>query len=919
MASATTQTNQTIADPHANELERHLEAPGHPIWIVGAPGIGKTYRTRAALERVPHRWCDLRGCNDRGTLIDRLVATLELGSVQDLTARLDSALENMAEGWIVCDDASECTPDLVALLEQLRPGARARFVVTSQHKPRARRVLIFGPVSAEAAAEIFTLHARRALPAWELDADDDIGALLRRLGGSPLAITLAASHIPLMSAAQMCASLDEARGPFDDALGASMALSWGALTQPARALLMCCSIMNEPMSLACIRALCSGILTDDLNQTMLSLLDRSLLDVMTRGGQRAFDMLSTTRRFARMKLEEDPRLKDKVLSRLVDWVKDCLSTWRARARTPRGLAVTREHASATRSITLAIERARGMGRRADALEIALAHIELSTHTVITRAIELLEASRGDWRDDVVLETRFHVQLATLWIKQGRLELAREELDACELAEDAAPELETRFALVESLLERDRGHVDQARAILTRRIEELGDDRCPVDELELRTALGLLQLNAIRFGQRAPDVDIGVATRHITQALALSHHTNLKISAATRDAHALSLHERGRTRQGQVLLEELVSELEAASLEEQLVPALSHASALAYFAADFETARAIAEKSSRLCLRRGHNARHARQMSSDGVFALAAGALDDAERVLLLAQERCHRHGQSVSELVAISQLAMLYAELGDQREASSWVRQGVALATSIDAHGHHGLLLLWGAVVDDTLEDKERIEHIERAAQQLSRALEYQTPEGDPRWMVMRRLFEERAALARAERWLRARQPDRARAVIEQSRGAALEILARRDPLLLVAARQLLAVTDDLIERYTIPRGHDYTHTLIVARDGAWFELDGARVSLASRETLRRLFVALIDRWRPAPESPEKLDVEALVEIGWPGELLEHQSAINRVYASIRLLRKLGLKEVLLTHDGGYLIADAVHVVITED
>jgi hypothetical protein len=50
------------------------------------------------------------------------------------------------------------------------------------------------------------------------------------------------------------------------------------------------------------------------------------------------------------------------------------------------------------------------------------------------------------------------------------------------------------------------------------------------------------------------------------------------------------------------------------------------------------------------------------------------------------------------------------------------------------------------------------------------------------------------------------------------------------------------------------------------------------------------------------------LGVPALAEAGWPGERILVEAAATRVRVAIATLRKLGLREVLLTRDEGYLI-----------
>ncbi len=81
-------------------------------------------------------------------------------------------------------------------------------------------------------------------------------------------------------------------------------------------------------------------------------------------------------------------------------------------------------------------------------------------------------------------------------------------------------------------------------------------------------------------------------------------------------------------------------------------------------------------------------------------------------------------------------------------------------------------------------------------------------------------------------------------------------------------------------------------------------------VDLSRRATLKRVVVALA-RARVATPG-EALDVNRVLEAGWPGERVLPEAATNRVYVAIATLRKLGLAGVLRTSDEGYLLDHAV-------
>lgn len=100
------------------------------------------------------------------------------------------------------------------------------------------------------------------------------------------------------------------------------------------------------------------------------------------------------------------------------------------------------------------------------------------------------------------------------------------------------------------------------------------------------------------------------------------------------------------------------------------------------------------------------------------------------------------------------------------------------------------------------------------------------------------------------------------------------------------------------------------SHTVLVAPDFAWFEIDGVRVDIARRNVLRRVLAGLVEQRLSHPG--RSMDREAVLAAGWPGETLVPRAAASRVYVAIRTLRALGLESVLVTREGGYLLLPSV-------
>lgn len=97
------------------------------------------------------------------------------------------------------------------------------------------------------------------------------------------------------------------------------------------------------------------------------------------------------------------------------------------------------------------------------------------------------------------------------------------------------------------------------------------------------------------------------------------------------------------------------------------------------------------------------------------------------------------------------------------------------------------------------------------------------------------------------------------------------------------------------------------TATLEVGPDARWFRVDGGpRVNLQRRRALRLVLRALVERRVEAAGQP--IPKTELVDVGWPGEKMLLRAAMNRLYVTIRSLRELGLRSLLVRQDEGYLL-----------
>lgn len=103
-------------------------------------------------------------------------------------------------------------------------------------------------------------------------------------------------------------------------------------------------------------------------------------------------------------------------------------------------------------------------------------------------------------------------------------------------------------------------------------------------------------------------------------------------------------------------------------------------------------------------------------------------------------------------------------------------------------------------------------------------------------------------------------------------------------------------------------------HELCVDEEGRWFETAEGLCDLTRRRSLRYLLRALVAQ---AVQNPAQgLSLDPLFAAGWPGEKANPLAAARRVYTAIGMLRDLGLRNILVRHDDGYLLDPAVVLAI---
>jgi DNA-binding winged helix-turn-helix (wHTH) protein len=102
--------------------------------------------------------------------------------------------------------------------------------------------------------------------------------------------------------------------------------------------------------------------------------------------------------------------------------------------------------------------------------------------------------------------------------------------------------------------------------------------------------------------------------------------------------------------------------------------------------------------------------------------------------------------------------------------------------------------------------------------------------------------------------------------------------------------------------------------SLRIDANGRWFALpDGTTINIGRRNVLRRILRTLAQH--RVQSAGEPVSLSTLFENVWPGEQSFPDCIENRIRVGIATLRKLGLKNNVITVRQGYRLDTAVEIV----
>ncbi|MEZ4273029.1 MAG: tetratricopeptide repeat protein [Myxococcota bacterium] len=106
------------------------------------------------------------------------------------------------------------------------------------------------------------------------------------------------------------------------------------------------------------------------------------------------------------------------------------------------------------------------------------------------------------------------------------------------------------------------------------------------------------------------------------------------------------------------------------------------------------------------------------------------------------------------------------------------------------------------------------------------------------------------------------------------------------------------------------------TPRLVVGPHCLWFREADHVVDLQRRGPLRRIFARFVQHHNQGKSTG--LDVNTLLEAGWPGAQIVPEAGAARVYVGISTLRRLGLRDILISQDDGYRFASDILITFSQ-
>ncbi len=899
------------------EVLAHLKR-GDKVWLKGAPGVGKSWTMGRSADGFEGEVLRLDGARGAGVarwnhcLADALGVALESGDPGVQRAQLADALA-MRAGVLVCVDHGERIPGLVEGVRHLDGVEGVGWLVTHVESPGEgwAEVEVGALTSTPASGDILEWEAARVLeqgatrlePGWTLGREEaeHAAAVIKALGGNPAALELVGARAPALGMAELARRLTTQTLP--SYLDAAFEVWWEGIEEWEQRALSWLSVCRGPFDAQTFEALASGGEGPDVLERLCILRSRSSLK-KEDGAHPRHVLPPTIAAFCRRKLEdagEDAQARDAHAASFSERSKreaqaDRLRTFaraddamigRAEdaaeaAEWSRTRGAYEEAAWAYVGETLGRWRALDQRGAKSALERARALPlgTLSAHAHATILILCSDTEMFAWSAE---ESRRHIEEA-----RAAREVWPEEI---ELALD--------LRMAEVIVEFDEEGADDFMDALLERTRAVRDVHAEAQAL-------------LNIGHRAyirGQLERAIAWFEESMLL-FERSDDLRERARAQMFVGYAWWQLERLDEAQHALQESIDAFAAVGDEIARAQGLrSYASFLVdedRFEAAHEGREELKESGERLGLSWARASAHYHM----GRIALEQGRRGETIAHCARAVVAFERTGHS--PLLAATYVLETWARLleGEHEEADATLDKAWAYKDELRSYMGHATLECMASeratrrgAFDEATELLERVHA--RAEERNQRYLAY-----------MADLFGCIRDAARLKATKKKRERAGHREAIVGALAALIapggdEVLApihRGTELRLGFSLLRTRLPEDMAERLETELRDPRAKALLVDRTRRTFRAPDSRewVDMSRRETPYRLLEALLDGRLERPGAP--IGSDTLLEAAWPGEEILAEAAANRLYVTLSTLRRVGLKKLIVSEGGGYML-----------
>jgi predicted ATPase len=840
------------------------------VTLLGPGGVGKT----RLLHRLANRFdqavfCDLSSAKTRDDVTALVAASLggiALGAAttsETAIARIGTAFAKRGALVFEADNLEQLDESALSLLARWL-GTAPELVILATSRVRLG---IAGEVVHRVAplpeAEALLLFEDRACAVRGASLSAEERAISRRivalLEGVPLALEMAATRLAVLDAGELLERLSRplsvlasgARTDPDRHASMSRVLdgSWELLPEGPRRLLAELSVFSGGFTLEAIEAV-SSLDRDAVVDAVARLVDSSLARPQeSRSRKKRHALYEVVREYALERLTADEPLRRRHAEHFASW-----------------------------------GEARATGDEQALLELIDDEANLS-------AASSFASSSGD----VTLHLRLLLARESARMLRGSLDAWTSELETALTQARSGNANPLLVARVEHCLARalhELGRVEAAQAMYERTIE--GARRVGEPSLEGAAMCGLGRL-LVGLGQW----ERGLAVFREARAIdGISH----AVKAFADACHAFYGTESGASKQVSGVVAEYVDICRHGGDPRELAFWLVQ---LGRVESELDRARETAERhigeGLAIARRLGDLRGEGFALFGLGSHLVAWGGARDAIRTLEESARLLRDAGTRRYEGWALGFLGNAHAALGDDRAAIAAFDAAIAMLRDVGDTPREALLAAFRGAVHARAGDTERATADFTRAREIAPAASLYHA-----WTID--LCAAQLDVARARGGGPPEDLARAKDVLGRATWQG-DVSAHRDwpwGEEFFEPRLAAALLEAAVDRVEHP-----PEALRVARDGSSFATPrGDIVSVAGREKPRLVLLALATARSARPGTA--LGVNDLMVAAWPGERVKREAAQNRVHVALDTLKKLGLRDLLVRGEGGWMLDPAV-------